>query len=115
MGACCRIAASNPIHKECANGPGQFYYRCFSDSLRTIYFIKQSCKIRRGGFTPALSDEEVITIKICGEYFKLECDKDIFAYFHAHYRHFFRSSMTGLCLSAKLRIYGKSKQLFKNG
>ena len=52
-------------------------------------FIKQSYKIRRGGFSPALSDEEVITIEICGEYFKLECDKDIFAYFHAHYRHFF--------------------------
>jgi len=33
--------------------------------------------------------EEVITIEICGEYFKLGCDKDIFAYFYAHYRHFF--------------------------
>jgi len=26
--------------------------------------------IRRGGFAPALTDEEVITIKICGEYLK---------------------------------------------
>ncbi len=52
-------------------------------------FIKQSCKIRRGGFAPALSDEEVIAMEICGEYFKLECDKDIFACFHAHCRRFF--------------------------
>lgn len=51
--------------------------------------IKEQCRLRRGGFAPALTDEEVITIEICGEYFKIECDKDIFAYFYAHYRHFF--------------------------
>jgi hypothetical protein len=51
--------------------------------------IRQQCRLRRGGFEPALTDEEVITIEICGEYFKLECDKDIFAYFHTHYLHFF--------------------------
>jgi hypothetical protein len=45
--------------------------------------------LRRGGFAPALTDEEVITMEICGEYFKLACDTDIFAYFHTHYRHFF--------------------------
>ncbi len=51
--------------------------------------IKKQCRLRRGGFAPALTDEEVITMEICGEYFKLECDKDIFAYFHKHYLHFF--------------------------
>ena len=51
--------------------------------------IRQQCRLRRGGFSPALTDEEVITVEICGEYFKLECDKDIFACFHAHCRHFF--------------------------
>lgn len=51
--------------------------------------IKQQYRLRRGGFNPALTDEEVITMEICGEYFKLECDKDIFAYFRAHYLHFF--------------------------
>jgi hypothetical protein len=51
--------------------------------------IKKQYRLRRGGFEPALTDEEVITMEICGEYFKLECDKDIFAYFHTHYRHFF--------------------------
>ncbi len=51
--------------------------------------IKKQYRLRRGGFEPALTDEEVITMEICGEYFKLECDKDIFAYFHTHYLHFF--------------------------
>ena len=46
-------------------------------------------RLRRGGFAPQLSDEEVITIELCGEYFKMNSDKDIFAYFHTHYRHFF--------------------------
>lgn len=45
--------------------------------------------LRRGGFSPTLSDEEVITMEICGEYFKLPSDKDLWQYFRTHYRHFF--------------------------
>ncbi len=45
--------------------------------------------LRRGGFAPGLTDPEVITMEICGEYFKLQTDKDLFGYFHHHYRHFF--------------------------
>ena len=45
--------------------------------------------IRRGGFAPALSDPEVMTMEICGEYFKLDKEKDLFAYFRDHYQHFF--------------------------
>ncbi len=51
--------------------------------------IKARYRIRRGGFAPALTDEEVITIEICGEYFKGGTDKDIFAYFRAHYQSYF--------------------------
>jgi len=51
--------------------------------------IKSHFSVRCGGFAPALSDEEVITMEICGEYFKLSTDKDLFAYFHTHYAHFF--------------------------
>jgi hypothetical protein len=39
-------------------------------------------------FCGALTDEEVVTMEICGGYFKLECDKDIFTYFRKHYLHF---------------------------
>ncbi len=45
--------------------------------------------LRRGGFAPALTDEEVITIETCGEYFKLATDEDIFDYFQAHYQAWF--------------------------
>lgn len=51
--------------------------------------VKETYPIRRGGFAPALTDEEVITMEICGAYFKLHTDKDLFEYFHSHYRHFF--------------------------
>ncbi len=45
--------------------------------------------IRRGGFAPALTDEEVITIEICGAYFKLARDEDLVAHFQAHYQDWF--------------------------
>lgn len=45
--------------------------------------------LRKRGFAPALSDEEVITIDICGEYLGYFRDEDLFDYFYTHYRHFF--------------------------
>lgn len=51
--------------------------------------IQKQYRIRRAGFAPTLTDEEVITMEICGEYCKPGCDKDLFAYFHTPYLHFF--------------------------
>ena len=51
--------------------------------------LKGQFAIRRGGCAPRLTDEEVITIEICGEFFKCDTDKDLFAYFRSHYTHFF--------------------------
>lgn len=51
--------------------------------------LRKSHSIRGGGFAPALSDEEVITMEICGEFFKHSTDKDIFNYFKAHYQDWF--------------------------
>ena len=45
--------------------------------------------LRQRGFAPALSDEEVITMEIWGEYFGLSQDEAIYAYFRSHYQHFF--------------------------
>jgi hypothetical protein len=56
------------------------------ESFKTV---KEQYPIRRGGFAPALTDEEVITMEICGAYFKLHQDKDLFDYFQSHYREFF--------------------------
>jgi Transposase DDE domain len=51
--------------------------------------IAATTSLRRGGFAPALSDEEVMTMEICGECFKLATAKDLFTYFRTHYAHFF--------------------------
>ncbi len=51
--------------------------------------LTQQHPLRYGGCAPQLTDAEVITRESCGEYFKLQTDKDLFAYFHTHYPHFF--------------------------
>lgn len=51
--------------------------------------IKNTYPLRRGGFAPALSDEEVIIMELCGEYFKLATDKDLLGHFRTHDAHFF--------------------------
>ena len=48
-----------------------------------------ACPIRHGGFVPQLNDVEVVTIIICGEFFTLSRDTDLFAYSRAHYHSFF--------------------------
>ena len=51
--------------------------------------ITNGKKLRKRGFPPKLSDAEVITIEICGEYFELHDDKAIFGYFRKHYSNWF--------------------------
>lgn len=51
--------------------------------------LTEKLRVRHGGFAPQLTDEEVITMELCGEYFKLHKDKDLYDYFRSHYRHFF--------------------------
>jgi len=57
--------------------------------VETYKTVKEQHPIRRGGFAPALTDQEVITMEICGAYFKLQQDKDLFDYFQSHYQEFF--------------------------
>jgi hypothetical protein len=51
--------------------------------------VLKDTPLRQAGFAPALTDEEVITIEICGEYFKCSTDKDIFNYFRSHFADWF--------------------------
>lgn len=46
-------------------------------------------RLRQRGFAPALTDEEVVTLEICGEYFGFDQDETIYDYFRGHYAHFF--------------------------
>ena len=73
--------------------------------VETYKIIRQQHKLRRGGFLPALTDEEVITMEICGEYFKLHPDKDLFEYFQSHYLDFFPNLA---CRAAFVRACGKA-------
>jgi hypothetical protein len=45
--------------------------------------------LRQRGPHPLLSDSEVLTIEIVGEYLGLDQDKAMFAYFRRHFAHFF--------------------------
>jgi hypothetical protein len=45
--------------------------------------------VRARGFAPQLTDEEVLTIGIVGEYLGLRHETEIFDYFYRHYRAWF--------------------------
>lgn len=61
-------------------------YCLVCDQYRTLF---REHPLRHGGYTPQLTDEEVITLEICGEYFKLNTDQDLFDYFRQHYQAWF--------------------------
>ncbi len=56
------------------------------DSLKEI---SRGMKLRSRGFPPSLSDSEVITMEIVGEYIGIDTDKGIWEYFRRHWLHFF--------------------------
>lgn len=65
-------------------------YCLVCDHLPTILAQQtNNSRLRKAGFLPKLTDAEVLTLEICGEFFKLHTDRDLHAYFAAHYRHFF--------------------------
>jgi hypothetical protein len=51
--------------------------------------IETGYNLRQKGFPPKLTDAEVITIEICGEFFKLHEDTEIYHYFKRHYLDYF--------------------------
>ena len=65
-----------------------FAYCCIADFYDEILAENQK-KLRTRGFAPKLSDAEVITIEIVGEFLKLDTDKGIWEYFKKHYLHLF--------------------------
>jgi hypothetical protein len=46
-------------------------------------------RLRRRGPRPRLSDAEVLTVEVVGEYLGLDREAELFPYFRRHYRHFF--------------------------
>lgn len=46
-------------------------------------------RLRARGFAPSLSDSEVITMELVGEFLRIDTDKGIWEYFHSHWRSWF--------------------------
>ncbi|KTD00399.1 transposase (DDE domain) [Legionella geestiana] len=59
---------------------------CLIDSLYKKAVIT---KLRTRGFAPRLSDPEVITIELVGEFLGLDTDKAIWSYFKRHWQNWF--------------------------
>lgn len=62
-----------------------FVYCCVDDIYQTI--VEQP--LRKRGFMPKLSDVEVITMEIVGEFMGKDQDKGIWRYFRNHWHHYF--------------------------
>ena len=62
---------------------------CQIDDLLTEPFRDRPLRSR--GRVPQLSDAEVLTIEVVGEYLGFEQDKPLFEYFRRHFAHFFPS------------------------
>lgn len=59
---------------------------CLIDSVYKQLF---PCGIRTRGYPPKLTDSEVITIEVVGEWLGMHKDKDIWKYFRRHWLHLF--------------------------
>ena len=56
------------------------------DTLKTLFPGKP---LRQRGPAPVLSDSEVLTMEVVGEFLGLSQDTDLIRYFRQHYRRFF--------------------------
>ena len=61
-------------------------YVLIDDLLKTVLC---GVKLRQRGKPPRLSDAEVLTMEVAGEFLGLNHDKSIWLYFSRHWRHFF--------------------------
>jgi hypothetical protein len=61
-----------------------FIYCCIDDLYPEI-LKRNKKKLRTRGFSPKLSDAEVITMEVVGEFLKMDEDKQIWTYFKTHY------------------------------
>ena len=60
---------------------------CQIDDVVKAQFPMRS--LRQRGPLPSLTDSEVITMELVGEYLSLNTEKAIYQYFARHWRHFF--------------------------
>ena len=83
------LIVKNKNHKESPNELIDFIITVFckiDDMLKDIF---KNNRLRQRGPQPKLSDSEVITIEIVGEFLGKDCDEDIHAYFKTHWSNLF--------------------------
>jgi len=61
-------------------------YCLVDDALRDVL---RGRRLRRRGFAPALTDAEVVTLEVVGEFLGLDTDEGIWTYFARHWRPWF--------------------------
>ena len=61
-------------------------YCCIEGLLREITTIQP---LRSKGFAPKLTDAEVLTMEVVGEFMGIDTDKGIWEYFHSHWLAYF--------------------------
>jgi hypothetical protein len=71
-----------------------FIIAVFCHIDEAIPTVLRGQRLRQRGTQPTLTDSEVITMEVVGEYLGLEQDSALFAYFRRHYAHFFPTLRT---------------------
>lgn len=61
-------------------------YCCIEEILREITNVQP---LRSKGFAPKLTDAEVLTMEVVGEFMGMDTDKGIWEYFHSHWLSYF--------------------------
>ena len=62
-------------------------YCCIADLMKNI--LAHINPLRKRGFSPKLTDAEVITMEIVGEFLGIDTDKGIWEYFRNYWLHWF--------------------------
>jgi Transposase DDE domain len=81
---------------------------CVDDLLQAV---TQGQPIRHGGFAPALSDAEVLTMEIVGEYRGIGTDKGIWQYFQQHWLAWFPTLSSRTSFARQSANLGQYKSL----
>ena len=66
-----------------------FIISVYSLVVEIMQIVGKNYNFRTRGFPPKFTDAEVITIEICGEFFKIHEDTEIYNYFKRHYPDYF--------------------------
>jgi len=62
-----------------------YVYCCVDDAIHQLF----PSPLRTRGFAPKLSDAELVTMEIVGEFMGKDCDKTIWRYFRNHWHPWF--------------------------